>query len=532
MKRALQKITITFILISLVPVGFIMYELVSLSDNEKIVTRIYHNQLDAILYSVNQYTDDVFSSWANKIDISLLRNSSKLGDSATREELISEFSQMSAIHLIYFSDLKQGEDILTIGDSAIEIQAFRSLSAKVGEERLAKLKTYQRGGFRKIEALDTMLNDRFIPIYFLLDEEVQKFRLVIFLIDLDAFVQNILAPKLQAVSRGEFTISAFQKSNHTLIYSTDATHPGEAPQNNVKADPQKEVTERDLWLLPGYYLTISLKDTTIQELVGQRVETGMLIFAFLFILLAGGIIFLYSNIRREILLSQAKSEFVSNVSHEIRTPLSLISMYAETLEMDRVPEGRKAEYYSIIVRETARLAGIVNRILNFAQLDASKKKFTFKDVALNALCQRIVRSYEPHMKERGFQFEFQPSDKETMILADEESVTEAIVNLLDNAVKYSKDEKRVRVRTGRQGIEAFVEVEDHGIGIAKVHQRSIFEQFYRVPTNNVHNIKGTGLGLALVKRTMSAHKGTVKVVSSPGSGSTFTLYFPIVTGLH
>jgi two-component system, OmpR family, phosphate regulon sensor histidine kinase PhoR len=530
MKRALQKITITFILISLVPVGFIMYELASLSDNEKIVTKIYHNQLDAILYSVNQFTDDVFSSWANKIDISLLRNNSKLQDANSREELISEFSQMSSIQVIYFSDLENTEEILTISDSTVDLQTFRPLTARISET-LAKLKTYQRGGFRKIVALDTLLHERFIPIYFLLDEDVQKFRLAILLIDLNAFVQNILAPKLQAVSRGEFTISAFQKSNHALIYSTDATHPGEVPQSNI-SDPQKEVTERDLWLLPGYYLTISLKDTTIQELVGQRIETGVLIFAFLFILLVGGIAFLYSNIRREILLSQAKSEFVSNVSHEIRTPLSLISMYAETLEMDRVPEERKAEYYSIIVRETARLAGIVNRILNFAQLDASKKKFTYKDVGLNALCQRIVKSYEPNMKERGFEFEFQPSAKETMILADEESIAEAIINLLDNAVKYSKDEKRVKVRTGSDGIDAFVEVEDHGIGIAKVHQRSIFEQFYRVPTNNVHNIKGTGLGLALVKRTMAAHKGKVKVESSPGNGSTFTLYFPIVTELH
>jgi two-component system phosphate regulon sensor histidine kinase PhoR len=523
MKRALQKITITFILISLIPVGFILYELSSLSDNEKIVTRIYNNQLEAILYSVNQFTDDVFSSWANKIDISLLKNSST---DAGREALLREFAEMSSVHEIYVTDLGQNTALLTVGDSTLGEKTYEALLSGVGE-RIARLKTYQRGGFRKIEALDTLLQGRYIPIFFLLDEEVATFRLAVLLIELNTFVQNVLAPKLQAITREEFTISAFDKKDNSLIYSTDATHPGEVP-DNIFQDKSKEFTQRELWLLPGYYLAISLKDTTINELVAARVKTSMIIFAVLFVMLVGGIIFLYSNIRREILLSQAKSEFVSNVSHEIRTPLSLISMYAETLEMNRVPEDRKNEYYNIIVRETERLSGIVNRILNFAQLDASKKKFEFKVVRLNSLCSRIVQSYGPHMKEKGFTFEFEPHAKESIIEADEESVTDAIINLLDNAVKYSPDVKFVCVRTGNDGEVAFVEVEDHGVGIAKVHHRNIFDQFYRVPTDNVHNIKGTGLGLALVKRTMAAHKGKVRVSSSPGKGSTFTLYFPLV----
>ena len=526
MKRTLQKITVTFIAISLIPVGFILYELASLSDNEKIITRIYHNQLDAILYSVNQFTDDVFSSWANKIDISLLKNNDARDAAAAREAMLQEFSQMNAVHEIYFSDLASADALLTVADSSLGKGAYQKLIAVAGN-RVERLKTYQRGGFRKIEAVDTLVGAGFIPVFFLLDEDVTTYRMAILLIDLNAFVQNVLGPKLQAVSREEFTISAYNKKNNALIYSTGATHPGVAPDSTFLQGRSKEFTERELWLLPGYYLSISLKDTTITELVGERVRTSMIIFAVLFAMLIGGIVFLYSNIRREILLSEAKSEFVSNVSHEIRTPLSLISMYAETLEMNRVPENRKSEYYSIIVRETARLSAIVNRILGFAQVDASKRKFEYRITGLNELCSRIVKSYEPHMLEKGFTFEYHPSSAESYIEADAESVGEAIINLLDNAVKYSQDEKLVSIRTGNDGAVAFVEVEDHGIGIAKAHQRNIFDQFYRVPTNNVHNIKGTGVGLALVKRTMSVHRGKVKVVSTPGKGSTFTLYFPL-----
>jgi two-component system, OmpR family, phosphate regulon sensor histidine kinase PhoR len=527
MKSALQKITVTFVLICLIPVGFIIYEFSSLSDNEKMVTSIYHNQLDAILYSVNQYTDDVFSSWASKIDISLLKDTTRIVPSQIVEDLKNEFSLSSSVREMYFSDLKGGGVAIRFTDSVSHERIYPSMVAALGD-RIIKLKTHQRGGFRKIEALDTLVEGQFIPIFFLLNEKVSSHRLAILLVDLNAFVQNVLGPKLQAISRDEFVISAFEKKGNTLIYSTEVSHPAASQSEVQRAESQKEVTEKELWLLPGYYLTISLRDTTITELVKQRVETSMLIFAVLFLLLIGGILFLYANIRREILLSQSKSEFVSNVSHEIRTPLSLISMYAETLEMGRVPEERKKEYYHIIVNETARLSGIVNRILNFARVDASKKKFEYKTVDLNALCEKIAWSYQPHMKEKGFEFQFVPFDSAVHVRADEESVTEAILNLLDNAMKYSQDEKKVSLRTGMNGLQAFVEVEDRGIGIPKVYQGNIFDQFYRVPTNNVHNIKGTGLGLTLVKRTMAAHKGKVKVASTPGKGSTFTLSFPLM----
>lgn len=524
MKRALQKITITFILIGLIPVGFVIFELTSLSDNEKAVTKIYQNQLDAILYSVNQYTDDVFSSWAAKTDLALARINTSRIDTADYDKAIMAFSQMSAVRQMYVWDFADHEETFTLSDSVSHVD-YQGLLRKA-EDRLTKLKTYQRGGFRKIETYDTLLSGQFIPVYFLLDEEVSSFRVAVMLVDLNAFVQNVLGPRLQTISRGEFVISAFRRRDNEMVYSTEAIHPNDVPEPSL----DKEITQKEIWLLPGYYLTISLRDATIKELVSRRAENSMLIFAVLFVLLIAGILFLYANIRREMLLSQSKSEFVSNVSHEIRTPLSLISMYTETLEMGRVPEERKHEYYSIILKETARLSMIVNRILNFAQADASKKKYAFQIIDLNLLAQRVASSYEPHMKERGFTFEFHQFGSPLAVRADDESVTEALLNLLDNAVKYSKDEKEVKMRTGSDGVVAFVEVEDRGIGIPRVHQRDIFEQFYRVPTNNVHNIKGTGLGLALVKRTMSAHGGRAKVFSSPGKGSIFTLYFPLVKG--
>jgi two-component system, OmpR family, phosphate regulon sensor histidine kinase PhoR len=207
--------------------------------------------------------------------------------------------------------------------------------------------------------------------------------------------------------------------------------------------------------------------------------------------------------------------------------LSLISMYAETLEMNRVSEEKKKEYYSIIVKETARLAKIVNRILNFSQADADKKKYVMQPVQLNEICSEVLESYSFHLKEAGFQLEFNPEESLPVINADRDSVLEAVINLVDNAMKYSRDLKHIIVNTRSTRKDVLVEIIDRGIGIPKNQHTTIFEQFHRVPSGDVHNTKGSGLGLTLVKKTMEAHHGKVKVESVLGKGSKFQLHFPL-----
>jgi two-component system phosphate regulon sensor histidine kinase PhoR len=386
-----------------------------------------------------------------------------------------------------------------------------------------------------MDPVDTVIFGNSIPILFSPGQDSQ-FVIGALIVDLPAFIRNVLAPKMQSISQEKFMINAFRFSDDTLIYSTEsarsAVNPLAGDQETVAvtalfSDKQQK---KDFWLLPGYYLGISLKGATIDDLVKERITTSIIILALLVVLLAIGIWFLHHNIRREIHLSQAKSEFVSNVSHEIRTPLSLIGMFAETLEMDRVKtEEKKKEYYQIIGKETARLSRIVNRILNFSQLDAGKKTFNFEPIAINALCREILDPYADHLKAKGFTFSFLGESRLPAIQGDRESVSEAIINLLDNAVKYSRDEKEIRVRTLIDHEYVYVEVTDKGIGIDRYHQRDIFDQFYRAPTGDVHTTKGTGLGLTLVRKIMEAHHGKVSVESAPGKGSTFKLAFPLST---
>lgn len=527
MRNPLRKITIAFILIALLPVAFVVYELGLLTKNEAIVREIYQNQLDAILYSVNQYSDDIISSWANRIRLEAREETDSMEQYAERLQAV--LSQADVVQYVYFSDLKGNSVLYSLNEldkPGSGIKLIMDNVVRKEQERVAKLLEYEQAGFRKMEAIDEVIVGNSIPILFALDESARRYVIGGIIIDLPAFIQHNLGPKMQAISQDKFVISALRIKNDSLIYSTVLDNQSLAATETAREFKDK-IQKKDFWILPGYYLGISLKGATLDDLVKNRTTTSLVMLVLLIFILGTGILFLYRNIRREIQLSQAKSEFVSNVSHEIRTPLSLIGMFAETLETGRVTtEEKKQEYYSIISKETVRLSRIVTRILNFSQLEANKKQFTFESIQLNDLCKEILETYFYHLKEKGFAFDFEPGENSGRIQGDRESISEVIINLLDNAVKYSRDKKHITVKTGRDHNFDYIDITDEGIGIARKHQQEIFEQFYRAPTGDIHTTKGSGLGLTLVKKIMDAHHGQVIVESSPGKGSTFRLKFP------
>jgi two-component system phosphate regulon sensor histidine kinase PhoR len=285
--------------------------------------------------------------------------------------------------------------------------------------------------------------------------------------------------------------------------------------------------ERALWIFPEYTVGISLVGKTIEDIVEQRVITNIIFISLLTLVLIFGVWIVFRNVKREVQLAQIKSDFVSNVSHELRTPLALISMFSETLEMGRVQSDEKRkEYYKIISQESSRLGRIVNTILNFSKMEAGKRTFHFKETDINEFVQLIYNNYSFHLKNKDFDFRFAKMDDLPKVNLDEEAVSEAIINLIDNAVKYSNEVKDIEIKTGKENNFIFIEVVDKGIGIAAEDQKKIFEKFYRASTGLVHNTKGTGLGLTLVKFIMDAHKGSVKLNSTLNKGSSFKLFFP------
>jgi two-component system, OmpR family, phosphate regulon sensor histidine kinase PhoR len=491
-----RKIGIILLFIILLPaVIFSVYEISTLNESEKMIDKIYNNQLDALLFSVNQYSEDVAGRFQYKL--SLINE----GDNpiSFQDQLTNFIEENPSIIKIVFADS-------TFNSSD---QVTNEL-LKFNKEKIEKLYSFKKEKYNRIEPLEHN-NNTFL--FFVLDNP-KTANLCGVTIDTDKFIRDILSPKILSIAQNEFSIYIFNKEK---VYDFNS-------EGNI--NPRLLDQQRKLWLLPSFSLAIKLKGETIEDLVNQRAKTNLILIIALTLILIAGAWLVFRNTKREVELAQVKSEFVSNVSHELRTPLSLISMFAETLEMGRVKsEEKKKEYYSIISQEALRLGKIVNKILSFSKMEAGKRTYNFEEVDLNEIVEQIYDSYRFHLQNNGFEFIFHRHDSPLKIRADSEALSEAIINLLDNAVKYSKDKKRVELLTGEKQESIFLEVTDLGIGIGTEDQKRIFEKFYRVSSGLVHNTKGTGLGLSLVKHIMDAHKGEVTLSSELGNGSTFRLIF-------
>jgi signal transduction histidine kinase len=281
---------------------------------------------------------------------------------------------------------------------------------------------------------------------------------------------------------------------------------------------------------PNLTLAIKMRGTTLKEVANRFTRNNYLILGGLTFLLAGGLGLTYRNVSKEMALAKLKSDFVSNVSHELRTPLSLIRLYAETLEMGRmVSPDKYQEYYQIIRKESERLTALINNILDFSRIEAGRKEYDFRETDVSELVRNTLESYKYQIEQQGFAFEEQIEPVPPMRV-DREALARSLVNLVNNALKYSQDRKFIGVNLYRKNGSVKLEVVDHGIGIPSQEQDRIFEKFYRVGDPLVHNTKGSGLGLSLVRHIVNAHGGDVSVDSTPGEGSTFTITLPVERG--
>jgi signal transduction histidine kinase len=232
---------------------------------------------------------------------------------------------------------------------------------------------------------------------------------------------------------------------------------------------------------------------------------------------------------REMKLSAMKNEFVSNVSHELRTPLSSIRVFGEFMRRGRVDDPDKVrEYGSYIETESRRLTQLINNILDFSRIESGRKVYTFEPADLEEILAGTLATYTVRLRDKGFEVNYEgPDEPLPEINVDGNAIDRAVANLLDNAVKYSDGDRWIGVELARSGDEITIAVSDHGIGIPREELERIFERFHRVSTGLVHDVKGSGLGLSLVRHIAEAHGGTVTVDSQIGQGSTFTIHLPI-----
>jgi signal transduction histidine kinase len=256
-----------------------------------------------------------------------------------------------------------------------------------------------------------------------------------------------------------------------------------------------------------------------------------LFFAMLVVVAASlvfGTLLTASTVSKQVELARMKADFVSAVSHEFRTPLTGISHLIEMLERGRVPnEERRTEYYRMIAGETRRLTRLVENVMDFARIEDGRKSYSFEALEPAKWLRDIVADFRNSPAGRAATVEAAIPETLPQISADRDALTRSLFNLLDNAAKYSAPGSTVHVQAEVSGGTLTVRVRDEGIGIPDAERKRIFERFFRGSSEAVHRTSGTGLGLSLVRDTVTAHGGSVTVDTRVGEGSTFCLHLPL-----
>lgn len=264
-----------------------------------------------------------------------------------------------------------------------------------------------------------------------------------------------------------------------------------------------------------------------REVVRRQTMMFVAAFALVLVVILLGLGAAYGLVRRESEMARLKSDFVANVSHDLKTPLSLIRMFAETLEMNRVSdEPTRREYYGVITRESERLTRLIDNVLDFSRIESGRQRYDIRHGPVEPVVHEVIESFRHPLHQQGFAVDVSIAPDLPDVPLDAEALKQALANLLDNAMKYSGDRRKIAVSARREGSGVAVEVADEGIGIPISERERIFEKFYRIGRSETQGRRGSGVGLALVRHIVEAHRGRVTVDGGPGEGSRFTLHLP------
>ncbi|WP_373497130.1 sensor histidine kinase [Aquiflexum sp.] len=235
---------------------------------------------------------------------------------------------------------------------------------------------------------------------------------------------------------------------------------------------------------------------------------------------------MYSNMLKQQRLNLLKNDIISNITHELKTPVSTVAIVLESLENFGAKDNMETrkEYIQIAKNELIRLTAMAENILKSSVLEKDEK-VNFRPLELDVLLEERINSFRPMLESQSFEFSYQKEGQQFKIYGNEEQLSLVIFNLLDNAIKYSKDHKSIHVHLHESDHKITLKISDKGIGIPEGYQKEIFEKFIRVPQQDLHDVKGYGLGLAQVAAITQSHGGKISLDSQLGKGSTFTLQF-------
>jgi signal transduction histidine kinase len=280
--------------------------------------------------------------------------------------------------------------------------------------------------------------------------------------------------------------------------------------------------------LPSWRVALYQAGASPRDAMRRQTMIFTAAFALLLVVIVLGLGATYRVVRRESEMARLKSDFVANVSHDLKTPLSLIRMFAETLELDRVTdEATRREYYGVITRESERLTRLIDNVLDFSRIEGGRQRYDIAPGPVEPIVQEVLEAFRHPLAQHGFKVDADVAPDLPDVPVDPAAIKQALANLVDNAIKYSGEHRRLRVGARLDGGHVLIEVADGGVGIPAAETQRIFEKFYRIGRSETQGRRGSGVGLALVKHIVEAHGGRVSVDSRVGEGSRFTLHLPV-----
>ena len=358
--------------------------------------------------------------------------------------------------------------------------------------------------------------------YLFASKTINPGSLFAFLYDIDYFINKVfpnVLGQIQALDNG--TAILFDQLGRPL---TGLDVQGINELQSIVSRPVSTNQEFLPWTISIYEKVPGLAERQYKRKRNLYLFTAAAVISILFF---GGFLAIRST-AKELKLARMQSEFVSTVSHEFRTPIMSIRYLGELLQRGRVrDEGKRHEYYETITEESKRLGRLIENTLDFSKIEAGMKKYSFEETDVAEIVAEAKLHFQKQFMDNKFVLENDIQDSLPSIQGDREALTRALLNLLDNAAKYSGDSRKIILRAGSKDDYVFIDVEDFGKGIPDHEQKKVFEKFYRSESLQDSPIKGNGIGLTLVAHTARAHGGEVFLESKEGKGTKITIKLPI-----
>lgn len=266
-----------------------------------------------------------------------------------------------------------------------------------------------------------------------------------------------------------------------------------------------------------------------QEVILGQMLTGLLVSLMFILLVLFCLVYMLRTIFKQKQLSQIKNDFINNMTHELKTPIATVSAIVESMQNFGVLDNREKtnKYLDVSKNELGRLSGLVEKVLNMAREEREALKMSPEELNVREVFDNIINSQAVKQEVKQVSFDLKVDEDAEKVTADRFHMVNVMQNLIENSIKYSGDPVMIRIACERNREYLKISVSDNGVGISKKHQAKVFDQFYRVPTGNVHNVKGFGLGLHYVRNIVEKHGGKIGLSSEVGKGSTFTINLPL-----